>query len=114
MYFPSPANIRLTGLFAFIYLLFQLTVGIFTECDMLKIKPLCSQRLRHRRHGRLLLLHFPYPGLHQLFRHQRLLRRPAAHTALRTVSERLSSVFPELLSGQLPVHLSSLPDCILQ
>ena len=64
--------------------------------------------------GRLLLLHFPYPGLHQLFRHQRLLRRPAAHTALRTVSERLSSVFPELLSGQLPVHLSSLPDCILQ
>ena len=42
MYFPSPANIRLTGLFAFIYLLFQLTVGIFTECDMLKIKPLCS------------------------------------------------------------------------
>ena len=45
---------------------------------------------------------------------ERLLRRPAAHTALRTVSERLSSVFPELLSGQLPVHLSSLPDCILQ
>ena len=66
MYFPSPANIRLTGLFAFIYLLFQLTVGIFTECDMPKIKPLCSQRLRHRRHGRLLLLHFPYPGLHLL------------------------------------------------
>ena len=42
MYFPSPANIRLTGLFAFIYLLFQLTVGIFTECDMPKIKPLCE------------------------------------------------------------------------